>query len=280
MTHQEIIDRDVVERYALDKLPPDERRAFQEHFFECDECFQQAQAESRFIAGVRQAAATGALPASDVRRAASFWGAGWLRPVMVFSVTAVVAFAAAFVWLYAGRVRPQRQEQARQTAQGEAQPTAETPKRNAEEDQTQPGAEQAAEATPEPRREQTTGNKPKQRRDQNLIARAVIPSVTLESTRAATEAAELTIAAGVEKVSLRIPVEAGNRFENFAIDILTKGRVPVTTVGGLRPRRDGALAVRVPAARFESGAYRVKLYGQTATERELLAEYDLRVIKK
>lgn len=61
MTHQEIEQREIIERYVRDQLAPEEQRAFQEHFFTCDACFEQVQMTERFIAGVRYAAETGLL---------------------------------------------------------------------------------------------------------------------------------------------------------------------------------------------------------------------------
>jgi hypothetical protein len=43
------------------KLPPDERRAFQEHYFACEECFEQVQITARLVAGVRRASRKGVL---------------------------------------------------------------------------------------------------------------------------------------------------------------------------------------------------------------------------
>ena len=55
MTHQEIIDREIVEQYVLDQLSAGDRRIFQEHFFECDDCFQQAHNLSENLTRVRYA---------------------------------------------------------------------------------------------------------------------------------------------------------------------------------------------------------------------------------
>lgn len=55
MTHQEIQANEIVEQYVRGKLTNAERRAFQEHFFECDECFQQVEVMASFVAGVREA---------------------------------------------------------------------------------------------------------------------------------------------------------------------------------------------------------------------------------
>jgi len=65
MTHDQIRDGEVIERYVLHKLTPAERQAFQEHFFECEECFQETNVAARFIAGVRDASRSGVLAATQ-----------------------------------------------------------------------------------------------------------------------------------------------------------------------------------------------------------------------
>src|SRR6266550_2761639 len=125
MTHQEIINREIIESYVRDKLSLDERRAFQEHFFQCDECFTQAQDASRAIARVRYAAAEGALdPTPSRKAAASGWNAGWWRPVLVCSIAASLVLAVALIWLVFRRAQLQRQlaseRQARQNAEAGA----------------------------------------------------------------------------------------------------------------------------------------------------------------
>ena len=79
---------------------------------------------------------------------------------------------------------------------------------------------------------------------------------------------------------LLIPVEPGNRFASFTAEVFTKSKVLIDSIIGLRPNRSGSLGVSVPAARLGSGDYRVRLYGVNQGQRELLAEYDLRVLKK
>ena len=86
--------------------------------------------------------------------------------------------------------------------------------------------------------------------------------------------------ANASKARLLIPVEITDRFQSFTVEILTTSKTSATSIGGLRPSRSGMLSVIVPATRLDAGAHRVKLYARTATGRELIAEYDLRVVKK
>jgi hypothetical protein len=48
MTHDEVEQREIVELYVRKRLSPEDRGAFQEHFFACDSCFDQIQTMERF----------------------------------------------------------------------------------------------------------------------------------------------------------------------------------------------------------------------------------------
>jgi len=85
MTHQYIDNQEIVEGYVRNKLTPERRLAFEEHFFACDECFEKVQSAERFVTGVRYAAEAGLLarevPRLAAGKASSFWAA-WLKPAL------------------------------------------------------------------------------------------------------------------------------------------------------------------------------------------------------
>jgi len=277
MTHQEIIDREIVEQYVLDQLSAGDRRIFQEHFFECDDCFQQAHNLSENVTRVRYAAAQGALAAEERRKAAASFS--WLRPVLAFSVGAGILLAALALALFLGdrrlQVRLAGEEEALRSQQ-RAQTESENSKRDAEQ---KLQAAEAERARLQQQLDELNRGKPSPRPDENLVAQTNLPSVTLESNRDSGSAAQLTIPTGTKTISLLIPVEPGNRFQSFSIEVL-RSKAPVATVNGARPNQSGSLSIRVSAAQLESGDYRVRLYGVDKLQRELLAEFDLHVLKK
>ena len=142
------------------------------------------------------------------------------------------------------------------------------------------GELEAAQAELQRRLDELEKNKPAPRSDENLLAQANIPSVTLESSRDAGSAARVTIPAEAKSILLQIPVEPGNRFQSFTLEVMTRNKAPIESVNGARPNRSGSLVVRASATRLEAGDYRVRLYGVNQTQREFLAEYDLRVVRK
>jgi anti-sigma factor RsiW len=101
MTHQEIEEKEIIERYVRHKLPPEERLAFQEHYFSCDECFERAQMEARFIAAARDASKSGVLAADRAAGTGMLtfffnlqrWAAPALAAILLVAVAMTVLWA-------------------------------------------------------------------------------------------------------------------------------------------------------------------------------------------
>jgi hypothetical protein len=53
MEHSQAVETMAVERYALDEMPPEERDAFEEHYFDCSECAQSVRDTTILGAGTR-----------------------------------------------------------------------------------------------------------------------------------------------------------------------------------------------------------------------------------
>jgi hypothetical protein len=254
MTHQEIEKSEIIERYVRHQLTAAERRAFQEHFFECAECFAQAQDTARFIAGVKQAARKGLL----VKEAAPWWAVVF-RPAFGFAVMAALALVVGWFWF--------RQSQA-------------------------PQPQLAYQATPSPTPtvagtpEFTATPPPKLQDQRDLLAQNRPPveptnkpiSVLLETQREANAASnQLTLTPNAKRVILRFEVEPGGRFASYQAQIFDAARRSVATVNGAKARANGSLAVGLSAETFKPGKYLVKLFGQQGGARELVGEYNLTV---
>jgi hypothetical protein len=97
MTHQEIEANEIVERYVLHQLGPDDRRSFQDHYFGCDECFTRAQVEARFVAGVRSVSRAGVLAVDQPHaQRQSFAGGifGWAIPALALILLVTLGLSA------------------------------------------------------------------------------------------------------------------------------------------------------------------------------------------
>src|SRR5215813_4946344 len=96
MMHKQIEDQEIIERYVRNQLAPEERQAFEEHFFSCDACFEKLQATEWFVAGIRDAAARGVLSAA----LPSWRTASWWIPAFAAAALAALLLAVGTSWLY------------------------------------------------------------------------------------------------------------------------------------------------------------------------------------
>jgi len=101
MVHDEAIRSQAAERYAARELSRAEQDAFEEHFFDCQECAEAVHFELTFAANVRAVSRKSPddQPAPKALRASS--GEGWrdwfrLRPALAFSFAANFVLAAGF----------------------------------------------------------------------------------------------------------------------------------------------------------------------------------------
>jgi len=94
MDHKKIKTESIVERYLLNKLPRREARRFEEHFFGCDQCFNEVKAMERIVFGLKNAAAKGLLIPSQPPESELSW-LEWLQsrlsmPAISFATTVLV----------------------------------------------------------------------------------------------------------------------------------------------------------------------------------------------
>jgi hypothetical protein len=277
MTHQEIHDGNVIDRYVMGKLSPDLRQSFQEHYFECDECFDQTQLVSRFSAGIRDAAHNGTLVNSDTRSFENPFFA-WFKPVMALSVATSVVLAVVLAWLWLVKIPALRRELAEEHSA----------RLNSE----RAGMEQLAQQRQQFERERDiltkqSGQSQQKADDQkppiDEIARldsdrVPDPVVILESSRSSGGPTEVSVSSKANSFILWLPVEPLGRFSGFQVQLFSQS-TQVHSVKNVKPNREGALAVKVPTQGVLSGNYVVKLYGTSGRSSELLGEYSLRITR-
>lgn len=278
MNHQEINEQGIIERYIRDQLDLDERRAFQEHFFDCDRCFDEVQAMARFVASVRQASKVGLLSAEIVHspepRRFSF---GW--PAFAIAGAVMVLMAGGLLWLGISQLSL-REELARgQAERDEIRQGSERQIAAIREQFDEQARQLAAEHDERLKSEEKASLRPES--STSSSPQANVPVVTLDSTRDASSSANrVSIPASAGSLIIWVSVEGNSRFDSFQVDIMTSEKLSVESVGGARPNQYGALTVSVPSARFESGQYTVQVYGQKGSRKELVGDYNLRVIRQ
>jgi hypothetical protein len=82
MEHTEAVETLACERYLLDELTPEDRDAFEEHYFGCAECAADVKAEAAIVSGVR---------AGKVRRQPRLW-ATWSSVAAAAVLTVIVGY--------------------------------------------------------------------------------------------------------------------------------------------------------------------------------------------
>lgn len=93
MTHQQALETMAAERYLLDEMTEIEKHAFEEHFFDCNDCAQEVRLGERIRAEVRATGESGARDKDSQARASNRVEFG-KRPVWR-SASTVIPWAAA-----------------------------------------------------------------------------------------------------------------------------------------------------------------------------------------
>lgn len=245
MMHPQIEDEEIIERYVRNQLAEEERKAFEEHFFGCDDCFEKLQVTERFLAGVRDAARRGML-AGEVE--GSTRGSSWSRrlvPAFGVSACAALVLAALSGWLYFYQM-PKMREQLSQSAEDVR-------------------IQQEARAALE------------RQIASSIQAEPNLPLVMLQATRDVQAAPnEVTVPPGAKHLVLWVEVTPG-RSNQFRLRVDTADNRPVETLNNLQRNAYGALAVSLPVEALQPGDYRITLSSQEPPPASLLGEYRLRI---
>jgi hypothetical protein len=242
MLHSQIENEQIIERYVRNRLAPEQRLAFEEHYFGCDECFGKVKETERFVAGVRDAATRGLLESdSHVSVAVGRPWLAWAFPASAFAALVLAVLAG---WAYLNRIPNLRRQLARTRAeiQVEKQP------RSSPEESAVP---------PE-------------------LAEANVPLVMLQASRASEEAATVTLRPDDNHLVLWI--ESGpSRYRDFRLEVFSPDNHLITTLDHLAPNRYGALAASFPTKQLPAGDFRITLTGQDPPPAALAGEYRLTI---
>jgi len=247
MMHPQIEDEEIIERYVRNQLAEEERKAFEEHFFGCDDCFEKLQVAERFVAGVRDTARRGLLAGEVEGRTRGWSWSGWLVPAFGVSACAALVLAAFSGWLYFSQMPSMRQQLSQSAAELRSQ--------------------QQARAALE------------RQIASSIQAEANLPLVMLQATRDVQAAPnEVTVPLGAKHVVLWAEVPAG-KSNRFRLQVDTAGNRPVSTLDNLQRNSYGALAVSLPVETLQPGDYRITLTSQEPSPASLVGEYRLKVRK-
>ena len=244
MLHPKIENEEIIERYVRNRLTDDERRAFEEHFFACDECFEKLQATERFFAGVRDAAGRGLL--KDQARASAASSGKLFAWAFAACASIAVTLAGVVGWMSLIQIPRLRGELVETSAQLH--------------DQQQNLAQL------------------EQRISSGDSAEANVPLVMLQASRGE-ESAITVLQPGSKR--LVIWVEIGpTRYRNFRMEVFSKQEHLVSSVDRLQPGPYGELSASLPTEQLPNGEFRIKLTGQDPPPPFLVGEYKLMIRRR
>lgn len=244
MLHAQIESGEVIERYARKQLSPEDRQAFEEHFFACDECFEKLQATERFLAGARDAAERGLLE-GDAEVKPTGAAGGWPAWAFAACACAAVAFGVMAAWMILVRIPALNREL--EGAKSQLRVHQQTLARL----QPEEGAGEAAEAN--------------------------VPLVILQASRGQ-ETTVADVPAGAEHLVIWVEIGPA-RYRSYRLQILSRSRQTIASLDNLKPGPYGALAASVPVAQLPAGKFRVTLVGQDPPPASLVGEYRLQIRK-
>ena len=288
MTHQEIQDNDVIEQYVRHKLSPVARRAFQEHFFECDECFQQTNVAARFIAGVRDASRIGVLSADRTARpvVGSRWlpfgfREGWAIPALAL----VLLVAVALIGLWALSLKRENQRLAQRTPVDDS--ASEQLQRSEAKIRELEASDRALKEQSESLRKENSRLKEQvattAREQENYIAQLRQPDINVP-VRNIYPLGDALRSDGIGEIN-KLNVPRGTRtfvlilgdykpgYTTYRLEIRESSGRLVAQRGGLKSDQNGELSVMLNRTLLRQGKYRLKLYGG----KEAVAEYVVEV---
>lgn len=238
MLHTKIENEDIVERYARNQLSSDERQAFEEHFFGCDQCFTKLQSLEAFAAGIREASARGLLndqPAPSTSLSIWIWAfAGAMCAAVLCGIIG---------WKYLTDTVALRAQLARATDQLRAEELERSKLASS------PSVVEQAEAN--------------------------IPVAMLQASRAG-ESSAIVLQPGARHVVLWI--EPGpSHYLNFRVNVFSRDNHLVSSLDHLAANRYGAVTASLPTDQLPSGDFRITLTGQDPPPAALAGEYRLQV---
>ena len=227
----------MVEAYVRRKLAPEDCAAFEEHYFQCGQCFDEVQLVGKFVAGVKHAARTGQLDTEPEQERRSWW-----KPFTTASV-AVLATVLSIVVLVRQPAREARLQRELQQALLQARLS-----------QVELDKRAALDAGPE----------------------ANVPVVILTASRSADAPNRVQLGSGSRHALLWIDVPAQPPGTRFGVTLSTADARFSKTIHDLERNSSGALAASLPAADLPAGAYQVRLFHEKSPG-QTIAEYRLNV---
>jgi hypothetical protein len=239
MLHSKIEHEEIVERYVRNQLAPEERQAFEEHFFNCDECFEKLQSVEAFVAGIRDASARGLLRDQPATATPSIWT--W---AFACAMCVAVVLCAIIGWKYL-----------RDTVELSAK---------------------LARATDQLRSERLERSVHEAKSNAIEQAEANVPVAMLQASRAGEAPPTIVLQSGARHLVLWIEL-GPSRYHDLRVAIFSPDNHLICSLDHLSVNRYGAVTASFPTDQLPSGDFRITLTGQNPPPPSLAGEYRLQI---
>jgi len=239
MLHSQIKNEEIIERYARNQLTLEERQAFEEHFFGCDECFAELQSVEAFVAGVRDASARGLLKDERTTEMPSI-----LTWAFACGMCAALVLCGIIGWKYRSDTVQLRAQLARATDQLRVEALESS------------GLAAKSSATE--------------------LAEANVPVAMLQASRAREAQSVIVLQPGARHLVLWIEL-GPSRYHEFRINVFSDVDHLVGSLDHLALNPYGAVTASLPTDQLPSGDFRITLTGQDPPPAALAGEYHLQI---
>jgi Putative zinc-finger len=260
MDHQQIAKYDVVARYVLGRLAPEEEENFEEHLIECPECRREVEREEDFRASLQTVAAEEAVRAI-VRVGVIAWLArrSTLRGLLA---AALLLLAVLPLWLFHERSRLQEEIGELRVALASPRPAPPAPVPASSTPAPNTGAAERAALQADLAAQQEANARLSDRLDRLTRPQINVPIFSLGLLRGE-EGTANRVELGREPrwivLAVELPPLPADSAKSYRATLAAAGGKTVWDGEGLIPNADGTVTISLYSDRLAPGSYRLRL---------------------
>ena len=262
VNHPQIEESDLVDRYLLGRLLPEEQAQFEEHFVDCQECLDRLETSASFRRGVKTAVAEDAMRSSVyVQSGILAWlmrRDRWQRLTLLVIAIVLLIGPSAFFIMKNRRVQEELDHARRESLEWQRQYEAQQKKGNALEQELQQARQNS-----EKGQQQTVPDEPA-----NELGRpqSRVPVFALNIVRSASSsqpANQISIPHSASSVSLALELESDPDVHSYRVTISTAGNRVVWVAKDLKPQSKDSLKITLKSDLMKPADYQLTLEGLT-----------------
>jgi hypothetical protein len=262
VNHLQIEESDLVDRYLLGRLLPEEQARFEEHFVDCQECLDRLETSASFRRGVKTAIAEDAMQSSVYVQAGILaWllrRNRWQQITLLLIAIALLIGPSAFFIMKNRRVQEELDHAKRDSLEWQRQYEAQQKKRNELEQELQ-----QAKQNSEQHQQQTVPNEPTNELDRPQSRVPVFALNIVRSANSSQPASQISVPRSASSVVLALELESDPDVRSYRATISTAGDRVVWSANDLKPQSNDTLKVTLKSNLLKPADYQLTLEGLT-----------------